>query len=167
MLDAERARRLLAYDELTGHFRWVATDCRAGCATTNGYIVIGVDGKLFLAHRLAWLWMTGSWPAVLVDHKNRKKNDNRWDNLREATVSQNVANSGARSTSGSGVKGVSWCSSTKKWRATITVNGKQRSLGRHDELESAAASYARAASGVFGEFAATELGVTFYELEAA
>lgn len=153
MLDAARLKALLAYDPQQGVFTWLDDGRVAGCGTANGYVVVGIGGRLYLAHRLAWLWMTGAWPAAHVDHRNRAKNDNRWENLREATVPQNLANSGPRASSKSGVKGVSWCRSTGKWRATITIDGKQRSLGRHVKLECAEAAYRAAAIRHFGEFA--------------
>ncbi len=109
--------------------------------------------------------MTGDWPDASIDHQNRVKDDNHWDNLRKATMAQNIANTGARATSKSGVKGVSWCKTANKWRAAITVNGKQRSLGRYSSLEDAARAYQEAASEIHGAYAATELGVTFYDLQ--
>lgn len=164
MIDAIRARELLSYDGNSGVFTWKKDSAVAGCKTPYGYVLIGVDGALYLAHRLAWLWVTGNWPAVLIDHKNRIRDDNRWDNLREANKAQNAANSLVRSTSKSGIKGVSWCKATRKWRATITVNGKQRSLGRHTRVEAAAEAYRNAELAEFGEFAAAHLGVTFVDL---
>lgn len=163
-LTAEALRSVLSYDPATGQFHWVKSGRKAGCMRPDGYILIGVDGRLYLAHRLAWLWMKGVWPEVHVDHVNRVKGDNRFSNLREASVPQNMANSAARSTSKTGIKGVSWCASTRKWRATITVGGRQKSLGRHRELESAMAAYQAEARRLHGDFAATELGVTFYDL---
>lgn len=169
-LNAADVRALLSYDPNTGIFTWRETGSPAGCTRPDGYVCIGVAGRLYLAHRLAWLWMTGEWPALSVDHINRVKGDDRWVNLRLATAAQNVANSGARRSSGSGIKGVSWCRCTGKWRATITIDGKQRSLGRHELLEDSAAAYQAAAREVHGEFceqveayAAAELGVTFYD----
>lgn len=156
MLDAEKVRSLLLYNQASGKFLWNASMREAGCPTTNGYTVIGIDGRLYLAHRLAWLVMTDEWPVAHIDHCNRIKDDNRWKNLRAATVAQNIANTGARSNNKVGIKGVSWCKATKKWRATITIGGKQRSLGRHVDLADAAAAYATAAEEQHGAYAASQ-----------
>lgn len=164
-LTAEDLKAVLSYDAQTGLFHWLRTRRVAGCGRPDGYVIVGLYGRLYLAHRLAWLWMTGKWPEMHVDHINRSKGDNRFANLRQASVPQNLANSGPRTSSKTGIKGVSWCASTQKWRATITVNGRQKSLGRHRELEAAMAAYQAEATRLYGQYAATELGVTFYDLE--
>jgi hypothetical protein len=153
MVCHDRLKELLSYEPASGFFFWSHSGNRAGCADANGYWVIGIDGSIYLAHRLAWLWMTGRWPSAFVDHANRVKSDNRWENLREATAAQNAANTGVRSTNKSGVKGVSWCKATRKWRATIVVGGKQKSLGRHDRIEDAAYAYREFSIAALGDFA--------------
>src|SRR5437879_5605760 len=111
MLTAERLKELLTYDPETGEFRWkVAPNGRvrvgdiAGCVSSRGYILIGIDGALYRAHRLAFLFMTGAFPEPQVDHSNRDKADNRWLKLREANNSQNNANKPAQSNNTSGYK---------------------------------------------------------------
>lgn len=158
-------RSVLEFDPGNGQFVWIETGRRAGCLRPDGYWTIGIGGKLYLAHRLAWFWMEGVWPKRRIDHINRVKGDDRWINLREATCAENAANSGARSTSKSGVKGVSWCKATQKWRATINMGGRQKSLGRFAALEDAAIAYQQAAIALYGAYACTELGVTFYDLQ--
>ena len=64
----------------------------AGCKTGNGYIRISVYRKLYLAHRLAWMYVTGEWPEYQIDHINRNRSDNSFINLREATISDNHKN---------------------------------------------------------------------------
>lgn len=157
MVTSESVRALLDYDADSGALRWRSSGEMAGCRRHDGYLVVGIDGRLYLGHRLVWLWMTGCWPAGYIDHANRVKGDDRWQNLREATPTQNAANSGARSTSGSGIKGVSWCRATQKWRATINIAGKQRSLGRHDSMADAAKAYSTAARELHGSYAANDL----------
>lgn len=166
-LDHEQLMRRLRYERDTGVFTWNADGRPAGCRAANGYLIIGIDGRLLLAHRLAWFYEHGRWPLSLIDHADGNRLNNRISNLREATKTQNINNSGARSTSSSGVKGVSWDKRNAKWRATITVNGKQRSLGRHARIEDAAAAYANAAIREHGDFlhVATEPWVTFYDLQ--
>ena len=94
MLTYERLRELLHYDPETGAFTWIKSTYRkgqpgtpAGCLSKRlGYILIGIDKRLYYAHRLAFLWMTKQWPEKEVDHINLDKADNRWANLRPARV---------------------------------------------------------------------------------
>lgn len=96
----------------------------------QGYIKICVCSKSFLAHRLAFLYMTGEMPKKEVDHINGVGSDNRWVNLREASHSQNVQNLVKnKKNNTTGYMGVSFHSKSKKYRATIILNRKQKSLG--------------------------------------
>ena len=112
-----------------------------------------VAGKRYSAHRLAWLYMTGDWPPDEVDHKNRVRTDNRWDNLRLADTFTNKRNTSAYRNNKSGFKGVSWHVCSRKWRSRIRVDGKEKNLGLYDTPEQANAAYERAAREMFGEFA--------------
>ncbi|CAH0532169.1 Phage HNH homing endonuclease (ACLAME 27) [Ralstonia phage UAM5] len=100
-----------------------------------------------MAHRLAWLYMTGKWPEQFIDHANMNKGDNRWGNLREANKSQNNANQPARTTSG--LKGAYWSNASMSWQAKIN----KRYLGSYGTAEEAHAAYMEAARERFGEFA--------------
>jgi len=93
-----------------------------------------------------------------VDHRNGDGLDNRRENLRPATRSQNIANSRPSSSSKSGLKGVDWHRQRGKWRAQITVLGRHQYLGLFATALEAAAAYDRAAVEAFGEFARTNLG---------
>ncbi|WP_376956428.1 HNH endonuclease signature motif containing protein (plasmid) [Azospirillum sp. A26] len=158
-LTQARLRELLHYDPETGVFTWlvrrqgIRADRAAGCVSSPGYILIGVDGRLCRAHRLAWLYMTGEWPAAEIDHINRARGDNRWNNLRLATGSQNQGNRSVNSDNKSGVKGVSWSQKRGMWKAQIGAAGKRRCLGYFPDCAVAAAAYAAAAAEHFGEFA--------------
>lgn len=145
-LTAARLRELLHYDQLTGVFTWrVTRGCAragdiAGHTNIDGYVDIGVGGHLYLAHRLAWLYMNGEWPAALIDHENMVRCDNRWDNLRPATQSQNKQNIRyARADNKCGFLGVSKC--RNRWRSVIEVNGKQKHIGCFDTPEQANAAH--------------------------
>jgi len=115
-LTAERLREVLRYEPETGVFVWRVRAARrihvgavaGNISPSSGYRFIGVDCRLYGAHRLAWLYMTGEWPKHQVDHVNMDCADNRWANLRDATCSQNTANSCVRINNKSGFKGVSW-----------------------------------------------------------
>jgi hypothetical protein len=101
--------------------------------------------KTYLLHRLAWFYVTAKWPQQHIDHINGDKKDNRICNLREATNSENMQNVlSAMSRSKSKVRGVSWDASRNKWTAHICVDGKQKNLGRFEELAEASLVYQQA-----------------------
>jgi hypothetical protein len=158
-LTAERLRELLEYDPETGVFRWlVRTSNRikvgqiAGCIS-NGYRVIRVDGSMFLAHRLACLYMTGKWPADQIDHRNVVRPDIRWSNLREASSQQNSANRGALRNNKSGLKGAIFEKRSGRWISKIVISGRLTYLGSFDTPEEAHKTYMAAAVRHYGEFA--------------
>lgn len=158
-LTQARLKELLTYDSVTGVFRRkVATHhCVtigeiAGCINQGGYRAIKVDNRCYLAHRLAFLYMEGAFPADMVDHINCDPSDNRWCNLRHATRSQNNANTGARKTNLLGVKGVSQLPSGR-FRTEILLNGRRRYLGTFNTIEEASAAYQQAANDHHGEYA--------------
>jgi len=168
MITAEYLRSILNYDPLTGNFMWrERADARiqwnaryagalAGRVTNKGYVQIQIGLKRFLAHRLAWLTSTGAWPGDQLDHINRDRVDNRIVNLRIASAQQNVANTPARCTSKSGVKGVRRRRDCNRYQARIKVHGKERSIGYFKTREDAESAYILAASEAFGEFANIE-----------
>ena len=159
-LTQARVRELLDYNPETGELRWkVLTSNRAkigdvaGCSNTpDGYRRIGVDGKMYLAHRLAWLHTHGHFPDIL-DHVNCVRSDNRLTNLRPATIYQNNMNRPRNSNNSSGIKGVSFHKPSGKWRADIMVHGKNYHLGTFKTIEEATAARQGAAALAFGEFA--------------
>lgn len=119
--------------------------------TTPLYVWFG--GHQYSVHVLIWIWMTGVPPAVEIDHENRNNNDNRWDNLREATRSQNQSNTNIYTTNKSGCRGVHLLQG--RWRAMISIDGKNRHLGYFDTAEDAAAAWKAEADRRSGDFAAS------------
>ena len=148
-LTAEQARILLDYDPLTGklfwkkrprdmcssegQWRWWNTRWVGAPALDNldrhGYLKGKIFGRVIRAHRAAWLISTGDWPEADIDHINGIRTDNRLENLRAVTRSQNRRNSKMSSNNTSGVTGVSWFSPTKKWAARITNKDGPKILG--------------------------------------
>lgn len=152
---AELVRAALKYSKLTGVFTWSTSSprgkCgeRAGYVHANGYVRIGLFGRKYPAHRLAWLHATGGWPEGQIDHINGIRSDNRLSNLRVVSCQENCKNLKIKATNLSGVLGVSWCRGNELWRARIKVDGRDRHLGYFQELE-AARSARRLAEEQFG-----------------
>lgn len=151
MLTQARLKELLHYNPDTGVFtRLVATSNFikvgdiAGASHNRGYICISVHSKPYLAHRLAWLYMTGQFPSKQIDHVNGVRNDNRFINLRQCTQYENDQNRVSRKNTTSKYIGVSWNNERRKWRATININGKQKHLGRFETEEEALSAYIEA-----------------------
>ena len=118
----------------------------------DGYIQIKIAGKLYLAHRLAWLYVFGVFPKHEIDHINRNKADNRIDNLREATRRENEYNKPRRKDNTSGYTGVTMCKSSGRWIANIKRNGQQIYLGRFDTPSAAHEVYLIHAKEIQGLF---------------
>jgi len=159
-LTADRLRELVIYDPATGLFSR-RTNARGpkpktmdvGWLRPNGYAMLTVDGTPYRAHRLAWLYVHGRWPTKHIDHINGDPADNRIENLRDATVAQNMANSKKPRTNTSGYKGVQWHKAAGKWVASIKVGDKNVYLGLFDTAEEARDAYRKKALEVRGEFA--------------
>ena len=133
ILTAERLREVLHYDPRTGVFTRVRTErakkkvgrlqvSRSG----NSYLAIGVDYGRYMAHRLAFLYMTDEWPSEDVDHKNGNGLDNRWANLRPATRSQNNVNRRLGKNNKSGHTGVRWHQKLQRWQAIFSFTFKTK-----------------------------------------
>lgn len=158
-LTQARLRGLLNYDPDSGIFTWadrrygVRQNLVAGTLKPSGYVRIGIDGRMYSAHRLAFLYMTGEFPCGDVDHINHDRSDNRWGNLRVASRAQNLGNASLSKRNKSGFKGVSWNKQSRKWQAHICVGGRSKFLGLFIDIEKAAAAYASAAREHFNEFA--------------
>lgn len=124
---------------------------------TEGY-VLSIDRPHTYLHHL----VNGRPPLGLqTDHRNGNGLDNRKQNLRFATKSQNGANAGKYSNNLSGFKGVSRCSDREKWRAQITSNGRVFNLGHFDSPIEAAKVYDKAAKKFHGEFAKLNFPMRF------
>ena len=161
MITQEELKEVLEYDPATGEFRWrvsrgptAKAGNRAGSLHHTGYRMLRVYGHRYLEHRLAWLYMTGNFPAKQVDHRNLIRDDNSWDNLREASQGQNKANGHKYQNNTSGYKGAYKCG--KRWRSGIKLDNKQINLGTFDSAKEAHLAYCKAATEMRREFARHE-----------
>ena len=150
---------VLDYNAGTGNITWKISPeyhnkkGKIAGRKSYGYIQIGIDYKKYMAHRLAWLIMTGKWPKEQIDHKNGNRSDNRWCNLREATHTENQLNTDLYKNNTSGYKGVVWSKKACKWQVQIRDNNKSKWLGYYDDETAAAKVYNEAAIKYHGEFA--------------
>ncbi len=161
-LSHSELKQLLHYDPETGIWRWLVhrgrmiPGDRAGSIHSLGYWLVMIGEKNYRSSRLAWFYVTGKWPPEKVDHKNGKRADDRWDNIRLATASQNAVNHKKRVTNSSGYKGVYQNKTYKRFYAQITIQGYQVFLGSRKTAEEAYALYVEAAKKHHGEFARVE-----------
>ena len=158
MLTQERLKEVLSYDPDTGIFTRLQNvqGCFAGSPvgtkTNNGYILIGVDRKRYLAHRLAWFYMNGSFPKIHLDHINRIKSDNRIANLREVGFKENSWNVAVLANNTSGVTGVYRSVTDGRWTARIKAKNKNVYLGTYLTFAEAVAARRAGEILVQGEF---------------
>lgn len=159
-LTQEDVRELFDYDPATGLFlRRKTTNQSArkgevvGTLDRYGYLKVRIKKRSYKLHRIAWLYVHGSFPRALLDHVNGVRSDNRIANLRECNHSQNGCNMRPKAGTSSGIKGVSWVASAGKWKAQIGVNYKDIFLGHFDTAEEAGEAYRVAAQKYHGEFA--------------
>lgn len=143
----ERLREVFRYDPETGDLIWISMVSRrapigtkAGSPNSYGYLTVGLDGVRNLAvHRVIWFMVTGEWPPR-IDHRDLDRVNNRWENLRLATRSQNAANTAKPATNTSGIKGVY----LRRGRFAAQIMKDQRViyLGTFDTLEAGGSAYA-------------------------
>lgn len=149
-------KEILNYTPETGIFVWLVHRYRyhigdiAGSINSKGYLIITINGKKYKASRLAHLYMTGEWPQKDMDHDNTLRHDNRWENLREASTSQNCFNHPVKITNKLGVKGVYFYRGM--YRAQIQINKIKIFLGQYETLAEAKEAHDKAANELQGEF---------------
>jgi hypothetical protein len=150
-LTANRVRELFNYDPKTGVLTRKIRSGRktrvgqiVGFLQNYGYLMVGIDYREYLVHRVIFLWFHGRWPHSQIDHINHNRTDNRIENLREATHRENGVNQKLSKNNTSGHNGVYWNKQVKKWQAYITVEGKARYLGIFEDIKDAISARKRA-----------------------
>jgi len=154
MITQERLKEVLYYHPESGDWVWLVSQ---GCVKAGtqagafhaGYTRMGVDGKSYLGHRLAFLYMTGAFPLADTDHEDVQRGNGCWDNLRGANRSQNRANIPTKNKWGKGVQ-----PHGNKFRASIRLaNKKSKHLGLFATAQAAGEAFAVAARERHGRFA--------------
>jgi len=143
IISQNRLKKTLKYDPESGLFTWLTSTSNrvkvgqsAGTKHSMGYRSIKVDGRIYLAHRLAWFYVYGAWPKE-IDHIDHNKTNNKIKNLRDTCHTDNMRNQKLRSTNNSGVMGVTWDKDRGKWQCRIRFNNKTIHIGRFYNIQDA------------------------------
>lgn len=161
MITQERLKELFDYQD--GQLIWkvkkaqcVKIGTAAGWANRDvhgqQYINVEIDNKSYKVHRLVFMYHHGYFPSR-IDHIDGNRFNNKIENLREVTASQNAQNSKFRKSNTSGHKNVSFDKRNKRWRVMVRVNGVNKSFGYYDDLELAGLVAAEARDKFHGQFA--------------
>jgi hypothetical protein len=148
-LTVDRLREVLAYDIKTGAFTWLVSSATkkvgsvAGGVKKTGYRFIQIDGRQYREHRLAWLYVNEAWPKNHIDHIDGNRANNKISNLRDVDDSTNSQNQRASqcSNKSTGILGVCFHKTKKKFHAQIKRHGKRIHLGYFDNAQDAHNAY--------------------------
>jgi hypothetical protein len=146
----------LHYDKETGLFTWIKhvkkwlVGRRAGARSGTGHRYIEINYISYSEHRLAWFYVMGVWPEAEIDHEDRVRDNNKFSNLRPATLKQQRANAGKNRNNSSGYRGVFLRPENGRWRAAIGGDNGNVCLGTFIEIEDAVRAYDAAALEKWG-----------------
>lgn len=154
-LTAAEIDSIWRYEPEIGNFYWRIRPCnsvhegdRAGETTNEGYVRINYNHRRYLAHWLVWTLVTGSWPTMLIDHRDNDGSNNRAGNLRAATTVTNSANR-KRGNQCTNLRGARFRTDRSTWIAVLD----QRYLGQFESEQAAHEAWKIAAAKHYGEFA--------------
>jgi len=147
-LTQNELKSVLKYNPETGHFIWTAIGGRSNAhigKIAGGpvkdknifYICIKINGRRYLGHRLAYLYMTGDWPGNILDHDDGDGTNNKWKNINLSNHHHNAKNCRISKNNTSGVTGVGWDKRSEKWHSQIMVNGRNKGLGSYFDINDA------------------------------
>ena len=160
MGDSEITQEFLKehFEYRDGHLWWVKPTVRGvevgqqfGSCYNVGYRQGSLKGKTYPEHRLIWLYHHGTWPKNHIDHINGIKDDNRIENLREATSVQNQWNTGSYG-GRSKYKGVNYQKDKNRWRARYKDHGQRFHIGYYATEIEAAIAYDKAVEHLHGGY---------------
>ena len=157
-LTIQRLKELYHYDPELGIFtRLKKTSNRgslgvvSGHTRKDGYQMLRIDGNLYFVHRLAWFYITETWPKE-IDHIDGNPSNNVWTNLREASSSQNKINRKTGKKSRDIPKGVCWHKGANKWMAQVSQGKHKMYLGLFDTIDEALQEYEIASKELHGQY---------------
>jgi hypothetical protein len=145
-LTQQRLKELVFYCPKQGNFYRLkkVSNLKLGIVVAkpskNGYLRMHIDGRLYYMHRLAWLYMHGSFPAY-IDHVDGNRQNNKLENLNDVKASENFQNVAKKSIAQSGLKGAYFDKKSKLWQSKIRASGKNISLGYYKTAELAHQAY--------------------------
>ena len=156
----EELKEFLDYNPDTGIVTWIKARGKrsdlvgkeVGCIDKQGYREFRFNGVLYFINRIAYYMYHSEDPPCGVDHQDRNKSNNKIDNLRLATTSQNAMNKAVHKNNKSSATGVYWHKKNKRWSASICLNGKSIWLGSFTNKEDAIQARIEAEKKYFGEF---------------
>ena len=163
-INQKMLREILDYNLETGEMIWINPskyhqDLKgkiAGSAAMHHsgklYYNIQINGRKYKRSRLAWMWMTGSWPKDMMDHIDGNSTNDAWCNLREADCLTNAWNHKKRKKTSPLPMGVRQAQSGK-YVARISCNKKHITIGTFENPEIAHQAYCKARRQYFGKFA--------------
>lgn len=147
MITQKILKHYLLYDCCTGFFTWLKPcgggmrkGSQAGSVNSSGYSQIQIEGKRYVSHKLAWLYVTGEYPECEIDHVDGNKLNNVFTNLRKCSRSENLLNTKIMKTNKTGVKGVCLNKNSGRWHAYAKNKGVQVNLGTFENFEDAVAA---------------------------
>lgn len=149
----EEILRKLRYDRESGYLFWKEiknpstknekiyngrfSNKKTGWLNSRGYLKINIYKKSLLGHRIIWFLEYGSWPSKDLDHIDGNPSNNKLDNLREVTKSENLRNCKRRQDNTSGITGVHYNKRQNQWTACVVLKGKKKHLGTFETKEEA------------------------------
>jgi len=164
-LSARYVRSILDYNPETGIFTWrhrpdagrvwnlrFAGKVAGNVNRKSGYHRISINGSRYYSHRLVWLLMTGKWPVAEIDHRDKIRSNNKFNNLRQATHSQNHCNKTSPQNR-SGYKGVYFDKKVGRFGASIKIRRRSKFLGYFSNPRDGYRVYCAEAKKLHGEFA--------------
>ena len=151
LLNQDELKHQLKYIKTSGKFIWISDkhnqtqiiNTEAGTLMNHGYVRIVINGKGYLAHRLAWLYVIGDWPTYRIDHKDLNKSNNSWNNLKEVTNRINNQNKSMHRI-GNKLVGACWDKERHKWYPAFWLEGRPLDLGRYESAEVSHVIYKKA-----------------------